>query len=100
MGAHARGGGSAQVARVRVIVSGRVQDVWFRDTCRQVAQGAGVNGFVRNLADGTVEAAFEGDPTAVERLVAWCSVGPRLAQVSHVARFEEPPVGDRGFVIR
>ena len=59
------------MVRRRVVVSGRVQGVWYRDTCRRVAVANGVAGWVRNLRDGRVEAAFEGPADAVERLVRW-----------------------------
>ena len=70
--------------RVRVVVTGRVQGVWFRDTCRDMARAAGVGGSVRNRSDGAVEAEFEGPADAVERMVAWCRIGPARARVEHV----------------
>lgn len=87
------------VAR-RVVVTGRVQGVFFRDSCRQEAQSAGVEGWVRNTPDGTVEAWFEGPPAAVERLVGWCRSGPRRADVDDVDVYEEDPTGQQGFGIR
>ncbi len=54
-----------------------VQGVFFRDSCRKMAAAAGVTGWVRNRADGRVEAWLEGDRAAVERMVAWCRQGPR-----------------------
>jgi acylphosphatase len=86
--------------RRRVVVSGRVQGVFFRDTCRQRAAAAGVSGWVRNRPDGAVEAVFEGEPDAVERMVAWCRQGPRGAEVTDVAVIDEPPTGERGFRVR
>ena len=62
--------------RRRVLVSGLVQGVFFRDTCRRTAVAAGVRGWVRNLADGRVEAVFEGEAEAVQRLVEWAHEGP------------------------
>jgi acylphosphatase len=87
------------VARVRrrVIVSGRVQGVFFRDTCEREASAAGVTGYVRNLGDGRVEAAFEGEPAAVERMVAWCRQGPPRAVVEGVDVVDEEPAGDPAF---
>jgi len=85
--------------RRRVLVSGRVQNVWFRDACRREALERRVDGWVRNLADGRVEAVFEGDPAAVETLVAWCHQGPPRASVTKVEVREEPPVGESGFAI-
>ena len=93
------GGTGERVAR-RVVVSGRVQGVFFRDSCREQAQVAGVDGWVRNTAEGTVEAWFEGSQDAVERLVEWCRSGPRRADVDGVEVHEEDPTGQQGFGIR
>lgn len=72
------------VIRRRVTVSGRVQGVGFRASCRTVAERLGVDGTVRNLSDGTVEVDAAGDADAVEQLVDWCRNGPRQAHVSSV----------------
>lgn len=85
--------------RRRVVVRGRVQGVFFRDTCRRRAVAAHVAGSVRNLPDGSVEAVFEGVPDAVQELVAWCRRGPRLAEVSAVEVSEEPPRGATAFTL-
>ncbi len=85
--------------RVRVLVSGDVQGVGFRWYCREQAVGRGVGGFVRNLDDGRVEAAFEGDPEAVEAVVEWCRQGPGWARVERVELEEEPPQGETQFRI-
>ena len=87
-------------ARCRVVVHGRVQGVFFRDSARRLAEREGVQGWIRNRGDGTVEAAFEGRPESVERLVRFCSEGPRGAAVEHVERFDEPPEGLTGFSVR
>lgn len=84
-------------ARRRVVVRGRVQGVFFRDSCRQRAEEGGVAGSVRNLDDGGLEAVFEGDEAAVGRLVEWCSKGPRGARVDSVDVAEEDPRGVSGF---
>jgi acylphosphatase len=81
-------------------VSGRVQGVWFRESCREEAIVRGVAGWVRNLADGRVEAVFEGDPAAVDALVAWCHDGPRRARVRDVERLDELPAAESGFAVR
>jgi acylphosphatase len=86
--------------RVRLLVSGRVQGVWYRESCREHAVSLGVSGFVRNLADGRVEAELEGPPAAVERAVAWCRRGPSRAAVEHVEVVDVPAVGDAGFRVR
>ena len=69
---------------LHLIVTGRVQGVGYRESMRMVAQALDVNGWVRNLGDGTVEAMVQGDEGAVERLVAWCHNGPPGANVKYV----------------
>ncbi|WP_030435317.1 acylphosphatase [Actinoplanes subtropicus] len=86
--------------RKRVLISGVVQGVFFRDTCRRVAGQQGVAGWVRNLPDGRVEAVFEGAPESVERLVEWSRRGPAEASVTGVDAREEPVEGLSGFQIR
>jgi acylphosphatase len=87
------------MARVRkhVVVAGRVQGVFFRDSVRRLAEQHGVAGWVRNTWDGTVEAAFEGEPDAVERLVEFCRAGPSGASVDHVEVRAEQPEGLSAF---
>lgn len=86
--------------RRRVIVSGRVQNVWFRDTCRSEALARGVAGWVQNRSDGKVEAVFEGAAAAVEQMIAWCGVGPPRARVDDVEVIAEPVGDETGFEIR
>jgi acylphosphatase len=88
------------VVRYRVLVSGRVQGVFFRDTCRRLAAQYGVAGWVRNLPDGRVEAVFEGLAEDVGRLVDWSRHGPRYAAVEHIEVQAEPPEGLEEFRIR
>jgi acylphosphatase len=88
------------VVRYRVLISGRVQGVFFRDTCRRLAEQHGVAGWVRNLPDGRVEAVFEGPAEDVRRLVDWAHAGPRLATVDTVAIQPEPPEGLTTFHIK
>jgi acylphosphatase len=83
--------------RRRVVVHGRVQGVFFRGSTQDEARRAGIDGWVRNLADGAVEAVFEGEAAAVEELVAYCHRGPSWAQVTGVDVIEEAPEGERGF---
>ena len=85
--------------RRRVVVHGRVQGVFFRDTVRRLAVESGVSGWVRNTSAGTVEAVLEGAPDAVEALVAICHTGPRDARVDLVEVTEEHPEGLAGFRI-
>lgn len=88
------------MAAVRVVVHGDVQGVFFRDECRQQAQAAGVAGWVRNDSSGTVEAVFEGDAVAVDRIVDWCKSGPAQARVDHVDVSAEQESGRTGFEVR
>jgi len=88
---------AAQPIRVRVVVTGRVQGVWFRDSCREQARALGIGGFVRNRADGAVEGEFEGPPAAVERLVEWCRTGPTRARVDGVDTTLVATIGDQRF---
>ncbi|MCS7007382.1 MAG: acylphosphatase [Thermoleophilia bacterium] len=85
--------------RRRVIVSGRVQGVYFRDTVRRAAVAAGVAGWVRNNVDGTVEAVLEGADDAVERVLEVCRRGPPGARVDDVVVRSEQPEGLAGFAI-
>ena len=67
--------------RAHVLVSGRVQGVWFRESTRERAEQLGLTGWVRNLRDGRVEAVFEGEPEAVDAALDFCRTGPRLAHL-------------------
>jgi acylphosphatase len=86
--------------RRNVMVTGDVQGVFFRDTCRRVASDAGVSGWATNLADGRVEVALEGEERAVEKVIDWCRHGPRGAIVDAVDVTESEPEGLSGFSIR
>jgi acylphosphatase len=87
------------MVRKRLMISGVVQGVSFRDACRRAAEREGVSGWVRNLPDGTVEAVFEGTAEQVERLVEWSRHGPRFAVVKDVQVRDQPPEGLSGFQI-
>jgi acylphosphatase len=87
----------ASVIRRRVIVSGRVQGVFFRDTVQRAASARGVAGTVTNRDDGRVEAVFEGEPDAVEALIDVARAGPDRAVVEDVEITEEEPEGLQGF---
>ena len=82
-----------------MLVSGRVQGVWFRETCRQEAEAVGVAGWVRNRWDGRVEAVFEGEPGPVQAMVTWCRLGPPRADVTDVEVIGEEPEGTHGFLV-
>jgi acylphosphatase len=87
------------VRRVRVLVSGDVQGVGYRWSARAEAVGRGLAGWVRNRADGRVEAVFEGAPEAVDAILSWCRGGPPWASVAEVDVMEEEPTGETGFRI-
>jgi len=89
-----------QRLRRHVIVSGRVQGVVFRGTTQDEARVHGVDGWVRNRRDGTVEAVFEGAPAAVDAMLEFCRHGPSWARVDALEVTEEPPESLRGFEIR
>ena len=87
------------VIRRRVVVTGRVQGVFFRDSTRREARRRRVAGWVTNREDGSVEAVFEGEPDAVEALVAWTRRGPVRARVDGHTVTAEEPVGETGFAV-
>lgn len=87
------------MVRKRVIVHGRVQGVFFRDTTRRTAESRGVAGWVRNNPDGSVEAVFEGSEDAVDAMVLFAREGPRGAAVEHVEVRNEEPEDLNGFRI-
>ena len=84
----------------RIVVRGRVQGVFFRDSTRRVAADHGVAGWVRNREDGTVEAHLEGEPDGVDAVVAWARSGPPDASVDGVDVDEASPEGHDGFEVR
>lgn len=87
--------------RIHVLVSGRVQGVWFRGSTVDRARELGVSGWTRNLPDGRVEAVFEGEEEAVRAAVDFVRRGPPYARVSGVEVEEEAPTGESGrFKIR
>jgi acylphosphatase len=88
------------VRRVRILVSGRVQGVFFRQRTIRLARSADCAGWVRNLDDGRLEAVFEGTHEAVERMVAWCRSGPEQAVVESIEVLEEDPEELEGFEVR
>jgi acylphosphatase len=88
------------VIRRRVVAHGRVQGVFFRDTCRRQAWTRGVSGWVSNREDGAVEAVFEGEPSDVQAMVDWARRGPAHAEVAKLEVIEEEPSGERGFSVR
>ena len=86
--------------RAHLLVTGRVQGVWFRGATQAEAERLGVHGWVRNRADGSVEAGVEGPREAVDELVAWAQRGPSAARVARVIVEWIAPTGERsGFAI-
>ncbi|HEY9611326.1 acylphosphatase [Allocoleopsis sp.] len=85
--------------RAHVFVSGRVQGVGYRYSTMDEASRLGVNGWVRNVPDGRVEAVFEGSKKVVEEMIGWCQKGSRGALVKEMAVEYEQPKGLRGFKI-
>ena len=93
------GGGPGATAR-RLVVHGRAQGVFYRDSCVQEAARLGVSGWVVNEPDGTVRAHVEGDPDAVRELVEWCRTGPTRAVVQGVEVTDAAVEGLTSFEVR
>jgi acylphosphatase len=89
-----------ETVRAHVFVSGRVQGVFYRASTRDAARERDVDGWVRNLDDGRVEAVFEGPEEAVEAMVEWCHTGSSAAVVDDVDVTDEEPSGESGFRVR
>ena len=83
-----------RIQRVRLVVHGRVQGVFFRDSARRKARELALVGVVRNRRDGTVEIVAEGPAEAVEKMVAWSRIGPPSAVVTDVVVVDEDPTGE------
>jgi len=98
MGETGRPGDAAVLSRAHLLVSGRVQGVFYRASTARRARQLGLAGWVRNLPDGRVEAVFEGGRAAVEEAIAWCREGPPAARVTNVALTWEDVAGEQGFV--
>lgn len=86
--------------RRRVVIRGRVQGVFYRDSCRREANRLGIRGWVLNRDDGCVEAVFEGEPAAVQAMIEWTRLGPVHAYVTDVRVEDERPRGEAGFQVR
>ena len=80
--------------RAHVFIFGRVQGVWFRSYTQAEAKKLGVKGWVRNLPDGRVEAVFEGEDEAIDKMIAWCHKGSPYSEVTKVEVIEEPYKGE------
>lgn len=81
-----------------MIIHGRVQGVWYRGWTVDTAARLGLDGWVRNRRDGTVEALFAGARAAVEEMIASCRIGPRMARVDRLDQFDDAPPDRPGFV--
>ena len=86
--------------RAHVFVSGTVQGVAYRANTREAADDRGVDGWVRNLEDGRVEAVFEGGEEDIEGMVEWCRTGSPAADVESIEHESEEPEGLEGFEVR
>ena len=75
--------------QVHVVISGRVQGVWYRASTKQKAEELGLRGWVKNTQEGNVEAVFEGSEAAIDEMIAWCWKGPALAHVTNVNVIEK-----------
>ena len=80
--------------RKHLIIEGRVQGVWFRESTRRQAISLGVSGWVKNRPEGTVEACWKVPRMLYSRLVAWCGKGPSAARVTGIQETEEPWRGE------
>jgi len=88
-------------SNAHVIISGRVQGVWFRASTKQKAEQLGLTGWVRNTADGCVEAVFEGEEQFVKEMIDWCHHGPPHAEVENVEiKNQSPTNGFKGFTVK
>ncbi len=83
-----------ETRRIRLIIRGRVQGVWYRGSAQEVARELGLTGWVRNLGDGSVELVAEGESSALETLKAWCKEGPPAARVHEISEEEMTPCGE------
>jgi len=81
-------------SKVHVIISGRVQGVWFRADTKDKAEQLGIGGWVRNTTDGKVEAVFEGDEENIKEMLDWCRHGPPSAKVENVKVKRQPASND------
>ena len=80
--------------QIHVIISGRVQGVWFRASTKEKADQLGLAGWVKNTNDGKVEAIFEGEEKLVQEMLNWCHRGPQLANVENVETIKQQKPSD------
>ena len=70
--------------QIKLVITGRVQGVFFRAETKKTADRLGINGYVKNLSDGSVEAVIKGDPASVSQMIEWCRTGPAISKVQSV----------------
>ena len=87
-------------SNVHVIISGRVQGVWFRTSTKEKAKELGLTGWVRNTLNGDVEAVFEGEEEIIKKMINWCNSGPPMARVKNVVVKKQQTIGFNEFIIR
>ncbi len=78
--------------QVKVVISGKVQGVFYRAHTQNTADRLGIKGYVKNLANGSVEAVFEGDQPAIDQMINWCHKGPEMSRVENVQTQEIKPL--------
>lgn len=87
------------MATVHLMISGKVQGVFFRASAKEKALELALNGWIKNTPDGSVEATVSGSDEGVQQFVAWCRQGPPRAEVSHVSVTPKPDSGFNGFEV-
>jgi len=70
--------------QIKVVIKGLVQGVFYRVHTKNTADKLGIKGYVKNLANGSVEAVFEGDPDAIARMIDWCLKGPEISRIDNI----------------
>ncbi len=83
-----------EIARLHIVIEGRVQGVFFRASTIEKSSKLGLTGWVKNCSDGRVEAVFEGETDKIEQVVEWCKKGPPGAVVRNVETIWEQATGD------
>ncbi|MCB0521809.1 MAG: acylphosphatase [Lewinellaceae bacterium] len=85
--------------RYKLIIKGRVQGVWYRGSAQRKARELGLNGFIKNMPDGSVYAEAEGNESNLDVFIEWCKKGPELARVEAVLIEETGTLGQQGFEV-
>jgi acylphosphatase len=82
------------IENVHVVISGKVQGVWFRASTKQIAKQLGLTGWIRNTSDGCVEAVFEGEECLINKMIKWCHQGSPLSKVNNVEVKNQEPTNE------